>query len=129
MMKTVALVRVLAMAVFLVVNQASIAGDRMPIAEPGDVITMTANNPDGRLCPVVDCGQGAHISRIPAGTRLHVLQVHLLELPMYDIPWYEVQYGGEKGWVGEMSTDRAPEGIGSDFCPRNPTGIFAGCDD
>ncbi len=128
MMKTAALTCILAVAVFFVVNQASVAVERLPIAKPGEAITMTATNPDGRLCPVPACGQGVHTSRIPTGTKLRVLQVYIDEGPMFDAPWYGVEYAGQKGWVSETLTDRMPEGIGKDFCPRNPRGIFAGCD-
>ena len=128
MMKTVVLTCVLEIAVFLVVNQTSIAAEPLSIAKLGDVITMTAKNPDGRLCPVVACGQGVHTGRIPMGTRLRVLQVYIEKGPMFDIPWYGVEYIGKKGWVSEYLTNRKPEGIGKDFCPRNPKGKFAGCD-
>ncbi len=128
MMKTAALTCILAVAVSLVVNQASIAAERLPIAKPGEVITMTAKNPDGRLCPVPACGQGVHTGRIPAGTKLRVLQVYMDESPLFDVPWYGVEYTGKKGWVSEVLTDRWPEGIGKDFCPRNPKGPYAGCD-
>ena len=127
-MKTAELTCFLTTAIFLVVNQASIAAERLPIAKLGDAITMTAKNPDGRLCPVPACGQGVNTSRMPAGTKLSVLQVYMDEGPMYDVPWYGVEYAGKRGWVSEVLTDRQPEGIGKDFCPRNPRGIFAGCD-
>lgn len=129
MMKTIILTCVLAMVCFLVGNRASIAAERLPIAKIGDVIIMTAKNPDGRLCPVVACGQDAHTSRILTGTNLIVLQVYIEKEPMYDIPWYGVEHSGIKGWVSEYLTNRNPDGIGNNFCPRNPTGIFTGCDE
>lgn len=117
------------MAILIVAPRSSIATERLPIAQPGEVIIMTATNPDGRLCPLMDCGQGVLTSRIPMDTRLSVLQVYIYKGTMYDVPWYEVEYKGKKGWVSEYLTNRNPDGIGKDFCPRNPKGIFAGCDE
>ena len=88
---------------------------------------MTAKNPDGRLCPRVSCGQDEHLLRIPPGTELKVQRVIIARAGMWDVPWYKVEYQGKSGYVSEMMTDRRPKGVGKDFCPRNPRGLWAGC--
>ena len=118
----------LTLTLFLGFQQTSVAAERLPIAKPGDVITMTARNPDGPLCPNFGCSQRLYTTRIPTGTKLRVLQVRMLKQPIFDVPYYLVEYKGKKGWVSEYLTDRSPKGVGKDFCPRNPKGPFTGCD-
>ena len=44
---------------------------------------------------------------------------------MYDVVWYKINYKEKIGWVSEYDTNRAPQGVGKEFCPRNPKGVFA----
>jgi hypothetical protein len=73
-------------------------GDEVKIVTPGTV---------ARLCPHPNCGQNAHIIRIPEGTVLEVEGIMNVKSGMMNVIWLEVTYKGKRGWISIFDTDKS----------------------
>lgn len=69
---------------------------------------VTACNAGTRLLSTP--GGNTPIARIPAGTRLLVLERKNVQMGMVNAPWYKVKYGNKTGWVSSFSTKEGENG-------------------
>ncbi len=83
--------------------------------QKGDSVIIVTLGVRARLCPYPDCGQDAHIARIPEGTILVVRMIMNIALKLWTVPWYQVNYRGTTGWISMYDTKIAPSHLQSNL--------------
>ena len=83
--------------------------------QKGDSVIIVTPGVRARLCPYPDCGQDAHIARIPEGTILLVRMIMNIDLKLWTVPWYQVNYRRTTGWISMYDTKIAPNHLQSNF--------------
>lgn len=81
----------------------------------GDSVIIVTPGVKARLCSYPDCGQDAHIARIPEGTIFVVTMIINIDLKLWTVPWYQVNYKGTTGWISMYDTKMATNHLQSNF--------------
>lgn len=74
----------------------------------GDIVKIIVPGTMARLCPYANCGQDAHIGRIPEGVELEIegiIDVKGGGTMKWAVKWFEVTYKGKRGWISIYNTD------------------------